>query len=373
MLIEDNQSEAVRYIFNEYITKKVGIAKLAEIMNTTTYLPPKAVRKPQKSNYWTATTILHILSHPAYMGGPNAKWKYKTPAIITPEIWQAAQSRRKTNMQYKPSDRGKTEYQGRLVCGLCGHKLQIAYNGGHRKMYSCPGRRSANHPDGSAHCTLPRFDATQLDKKIATKIQKMRDNPQLLMEYLEKCQINLQAEKKIIEARIKPLRVEADAIKEEQAILDARVQMKRITPEVYKVHMAELQAKLDLVEARTTNLDPTLLRDVKVMDAYLVYCQGIIEALQKLLETTDGEPIMTDEELAAADGTEKEKREYLQLRKGLLEDNRKIFSQIIGSGLVEDSNFDAFKYFIVFPDKIELKGNISMRKLNSLSVLEKNS
>jgi len=274
-------------------------------------------------------------------------------------------------MQYKPSDQGKTQYQGRLVCGLCGHKLSIAYNGGHRKMYSCPGRTSAHHPDGSAHCTLPRFDATKLDKKISTRIQKMRDDPQLLLEYLEKYEINLQAEKKILEARMKPLVEEANLIKEDINIATTRLEVKTLSPEAYKQRVTGLQDKLALVEARTTNLDPTLVRDLTVVDASLVYCKGILESVRKLLVATDGEPIMTDEELAAADGTEREKQEYRQLRKGMLSDNRKIFSKIIGSGLVEDSNFDAFKYFIVYPDKVELKGNLSMRKLNSLSVLEK--
>jgi|GEM_PF-1843727 site-specific DNA recombinase len=357
--IVESEAEAVRFIFTKYTTQKIGLAKLAIELNKTT-LPPPRVRKHQQRDFWTQGGILHILKHPAYKGGPSAEWAYATPAIITPELWQQAQDRRNNNFHFRPSDQGKTKYQGRLVCGLCGRRLSIGYNGGHHRVYTCPGRAHLAHADGSPKCTLPRFDTDTMDKQIANKIEKLCKDPSLLFDYLTQYTKNVEKEQVALKAQLKPLQKEADAVREDMNIIDAKLELKRISVEDYKSRMATLKSKLTGIESRTSNLDPMLVREIERNTTWLDASKSFLEGWPKIV----GDTRVSSWDLA----------QHVRIAADLPrwhEAVKESFKVLKGETTIEKADpvlkmvGDAFQLFVIYPDKIEFKGNISVANLQN--------
>jgi len=357
--IYEPEAKAVRFAFDEYTkAEPIGLYKIAFIMNKEGYMPPRANRKNQKSDFWTQSTVRHILTRAAYYGGPNDNYPYRTPAIITFELWKAAQSRLATNIHFKPGGRGKTQYHGRLICGLCGRHLVIGWNGGENRVYECPGRKKQTHPDGSSLCTLPRMNAEKLEKDITNKIQQIYGNPKLLIEYIENYKNNMEAEKEALSTQLKPLQNEANEIKEEMAIIDTRFEMKRINRDDYKLRMMDLQSKLASIEGREENLDPAMVRDIRIYDAGIIYCETILKVLHKM--------IASDYQFLK-EYPDAEEKDVRLLQKSTEQFSKKTFSKLQKTIILgENPIADAFKNFIVYPDKIELKGNIKIEKGNIL-------
>jgi hypothetical protein len=349
--IVESEAETVRFIFTKYTSEKIGLAKLAETINKTN-LPPPRVRKHQKRDFWTLGGVLHILSHHAYKGGPSKEWPYKTPAIVSEEIWQAAAVRRNNNFHFRPSDQGKTKYQGRLICGFCGRRLSIGYNGGHRKIYTCPGRARLAHPDGSAKCTLPRFETDVLDKQITDKIRKLRQDPSLLFDYLMKFTKNVEKEQAALKAQLKPLQQEANTVREDMTIIDAKLELKRISVVDYKLRMATLKSKLISIESRTSNLDPILVSEIESNTTWLETSKAILEALPKI--AGDSQVSLWASDLPR---WHKHVSDSFKLEKGETIDQK--------DDPLLDMVDDAFKLFVIYPHKIEFKGNINTAKLKN--------
>jgi len=350
----DKEAEAIRYVFNEYTQPEaIGLVRLAERMNKTTYVPPRAFRKHQKSDFWTYGNLHHILTRHAYLGGPNEQYAYKAPAIITQELWQIAQSRLSSNAHFHPSNGGKTQYQGRLICGICGRRLSIGYNYGARKVYECRGRKKEMHMDGSPRCTLPRFEADKLDSRITEKIRKVISSPELLANYFTHYIEGLKQEQRLLQTQLKPIQVEADAVREDMAIVDARLEMKRITPEVYKSRMSVLKSKLADIESRTADIDPNLVRTISLNENKISLFEDYVEIVQGWIKDNLTTESFARHPLSAL---------YMIKR----HPSRKDITFNDLDGVVNGITGEAFKDIIVYPDKIELKGNLTIHKLNKL-------
>ncbi len=258
--IYDSEAEAIRFIFTHYTQPEaIGIIRLAELLNKLKYMPPRNFRDNPKNKCWTQTTIRHILTHPAYQGGPNNKWKFNTPMIISPEIWQQAQDRLSKNMHFKPSKNSPALFRGKLRCGICGRGLALGYNHCSTLVYECPGRHKGTHPDGSPRCTLPRLDVTTTDRKVMRKIQSIIGDPSRLSKHIKKTLDTLEFTKSEVFNQLKPLELEAAAIKEDMAIANARLEKRQINIADYTERIDKLEAKLVDVELRINEADPLQL------------------------------------------------------------------------------------------------------------------
>ena len=366
MEICEPEAAAIRYAFSEFTRPEgsIGIVRLAEKMNETTYLTPRTFGKPIKNNFWTRGTILRMLHHPAYKGGPSELWKYKTPRIVEPEMWDMAQKRLSSNRHFKPSVATKTEFQGRLVCGLCGHRLAVGYNNANRRVYECPGRRKTNHLDGSERCTLPRFVAQELDQKLKAKVEELCNDPKLLLEYLKKYSDNLKSEQKRLSERLQPLDAEASQLRDDMVILDARLEMKRITPAVYKDRMSNLQKRIQDLEKRKSDLDPTLVREIKTNNIIL----GLYESSMEMLRAEISNSPASNTALTKTVNT----ITCIPNMHKILKDSYKLLRNETGVQDYHDNNIpdlvrNIFQYFIIYPDRFEIKGNINMRQSNTSS------
>jgi DNA invertase Pin-like site-specific DNA recombinase len=334
------EAEAIRFLFTEYTSKHLGVIRLAEAINAAGHIPPRTHRRHQKSDFWTQTTVQHILKHPGYIGGPNNQWRFNTPAIIDTELWQRAQSQLLSNRHFKPSESGKTAFQGRLRCGLCGYTLRIGYNHNTEKVYECPGRLRRQHLNGSPRCTLPRFDTVEMDKRIQSQIDAIVANPATFRSHLVSTLKNIEAERKLLAKNLQSLEAEAAAVHEDMTVCDARLEMHRITPEVYKARIKQLQGKLNEIERRGTEADPCAMNEFTLKDSQ-------VKLLQAILVSTD-------------DGTEIKDLQTMAHWAGGVVDlnapNHKLIKFVVESILERPASF--FNALLVYPDRVEIKGTV---------------
>lgn len=277
LLIDPLEAEAVRFIFNTYANNEIGIVRTAELCNQKEIITPRPGRRHHTT--WTQSAIRHVLTHPAYKGGPNDDWVFNTPAIIPPELWNAAQRQLSTNRHFRDSE-SKSPYQGLLRCGLCGHTMRIGYNHSTSKVWECPGRLKRLHLDDSPRCILPRFDAKSLEGRMSVKIAKILNNPELLDKYIGDTINNLEKEKSKLERKLKPIQGNIKRIQESMTKADTMYQLGRLSTEDYKSRITGLRARLQELERQTTEADPLLLGQLKETDKLLKYWAGYSHMMQ---------------------------------------------------------------------------------------------
>ncbi len=157
--IVEDEARIVRHMFEWYAAGKGGVAALARHLTDMGVLTggdmsnlegTHGTPKTRPPGHWNLSTVHKILSNELYAG----VWHYgaedlavEVPAIVTRELWEAAQKRRQTNKSYSRRNTKHDYLMGRrLTCAACGHKM----HGGtklrnNRKRttlpyYSCPAR-----------------------------------------------------------------------------------------------------------------------------------------------------------------------------------------------------------------------------------------
>ncbi len=101
-----------------------------------------------------------------------------------------------------------------------------------------------------------------------------------------------------------------------------------------------------------------MVRDIKIYDAGIVYCDTILEVLQKLMASDDE---------FIREYPDAEEKDVRLLQKLTQKFSKETFSELQKTIVLgENPIADAFKNFIVYPDKIELKGNIKVENGNIL-------
>lgn len=124
--IVPEEAEVVRMIFDMYLNGH-GAKYIANELN-------RMGIKPQKNEYWENPSIKKILSNPLYCG--KLQWRSKSSgdriydgkhkAIISDEIFNAAQEKKRTNpvAQLHTGDTLLNYYHGILYCKNCGHQMK---------------------------------------------------------------------------------------------------------------------------------------------------------------------------------------------------------------------------------------------------------
>ena len=169
--------------------------------NAITYRLRKLNAPTKFSQHWNRNSVLGILKNQAYTGKtyaftfhqgtnlrkPQSEWieiPGATPAIITDEMFQAAQEQLELN--FKRSKRNtKRQYllRSHLYCRQCGR----AYCGHLDRTigyYRCPGKLRITAPVNRCHNMNWRAD--KLEALVWEKIEGVLDNPNLIIAEIEK-------------------------------------------------------------------------------------------------------------------------------------------------------------------------------------------
>jgi len=191
-----NKTEAywVRQIFKWLVDEGLST-------NAITYRLRDLHAPTKRSRYWNRSSVIEIIKNPAYTGRtyaftfvqgtsrrkPQSEWIEilgATPAIITEELFEAAQTQLQLNHE-KSKRNTKQQYllRGHLYCRQCGH----AYCGHvDRKIryYRCPGKLRITAPVN--RCANKNWRADKIEALAWEKIEAVLDNPDFIITAMEK-------------------------------------------------------------------------------------------------------------------------------------------------------------------------------------------
>lgn len=203
--VVEDQSDVLRKIF-ECARQGYGPSSIAQHLNSLGILPPRGLR----STRWWTNTVRRILINEVYTGRlylhrynmegqrknrflpierrvrasqrPRSEWiEVQVPAIIHPELWQAAQKGLGHNRRRQAgiSSPYSVYLASRLIrCGVCGSAMTAATAtaGPSRRIhyYRCSGR----YGERKLRCNMPHLRAEELDAALWRTVRECVTRPE---------------------------------------------------------------------------------------------------------------------------------------------------------------------------------------------------
>lgn len=201
--IYEPEAEVVRRIFDDYVAAGYSIREI------TRRLYADGITSPKGHPLWASSTLGPLLRNSTYAGTaywyrhetlpakPGAKptrrrrppedWiAVPTPAIISPETFEAARRRCEHNQAFSarraPSDCWLL--RGLVVCGPCGIKCTCTRaptsRGGHNHYYSCAYHNELRAGGPERRCRERQIRADELDAFVFAQIREALLRPEVL-------------------------------------------------------------------------------------------------------------------------------------------------------------------------------------------------
>lgn len=202
--ILEGEADIVRTIYRRFVEDRWSVARIYLWLNDTGVPSPSvgkiAVGRPVR---WTKTQLARMLKNAAYAGTtygwqwqrqldhhyvtyrPKTEWVElaagTTPAIVNPELWQAAQTRftRRQSRQDTRNELRPSLLRGHVFCALCGRSLGPEIDAG-RSVYRC-----ASHNDDGRSCGAGRVRADELDAWVWAEVCAVLRDPGRIAEQLQ--------------------------------------------------------------------------------------------------------------------------------------------------------------------------------------------
>lgn len=263
----EKEATVVKVIFDLYVKERFSISKIKE------HLSSKQIKSAQGKLEWSRSSIDNVLNNSTYQGiayygkreksepdpmrlasrrtrlkgGYKAKkshckrdkseWiEIPVPAIIDPEIFEAAQELLKRNKrQSLRNSKPGSLLQGLISCKECGYGFISVVSGKKTNGYSY------YRCNGIDKCTNPGIQMARLDQTIWNSIISMLETPDLIQQEVERRLSDLEnapmrQKEKLLEGKLMKLEVESnrllDAYQNECVdILELKERMGRIKRE----------------------------------------------------------------------------------------------------------------------------------------------
>jgi hypothetical protein len=144
LAIKEDEANVVRMIFDMYVNKDMGTPNIGHALDALHIPPPRG-------EYWSQASIKDILSNPHYIGKVKWNWRKTVPivedseviktrprkgdfllfdgrheAIISEELYNAAQEKKGKNPRNKKTTNVKNPLSGLLYC-KCGRAMQMKH------------------------------------------------------------------------------------------------------------------------------------------------------------------------------------------------------------------------------------------------------
>lgn len=203
--IYEPEAQTVRHIFHAIAVERQSIQSVAAGLTARGVLPPRLSRgiaSPYGKVYWHRSAVQRMIREPAYKG-ETITWRQQrdpktggvsrrpveqhirlegmTPAIVDPEIWQAANDRLDTNRgEHTRNAKNPRLLRGFAVCARCGRRMVTTSQYG-RNYYKCQSPVSVSGPCGSRMARAEVIEGAVWEE-IATFLQ----NPDLVAEELRR-------------------------------------------------------------------------------------------------------------------------------------------------------------------------------------------
>ena len=223
-LINENEANIVKMIFNFIVTNKMGTARICKELNA------RGIPSPRAKKSWIVSSIYRILTNTLYKGiiysmkyryekiglnkkkrtlRPEAEWiPIAVPAIIDEVTWQAAQKQLQENKDLAKRN-GKRDYllNGIVACARCGRAMVISHSGckEHISYYACLSQKSSSYVySGQESCTARQVPTKILDEYVFNYLLEFYQQPDKIAEYIQTVpeRKDIQKHKAVIEQMI---------------------------------------------------------------------------------------------------------------------------------------------------------------------------
>jgi site-specific DNA recombinase len=240
-VINDDEAAVIRRIFSEYLANK-SVRAIVTDLNKDNVPPPSMGKKNFKhekfktvkeygANFWATSTISKILRNESYTGKayanqygsrmvaangvrkieryikPRSEWielPGTTPAIVSPEIFAAAQNRQANSSSFITRNTNRPVMLRGLVSCRCGRLCYPEFVKGRKPgqvylNFRCASRGKVQCAYSKAFSTV---SGTKLDAKVWGKISALLSNPETIRLELEQRLNSSDNERQNIEADI---------------------------------------------------------------------------------------------------------------------------------------------------------------------------
>ena len=183
--IYEPEAIIVRRIYELVVSDHLSVRAVARLLNAEGIPPPSAGKltypDPSRSPRWGKNQVSRILRHPAYRGAsiawrtqratkgrhlmrPESEWialpDGVTPALVSPELWQAAQDAISSRVAVTEMRNERRFYllRGLLWCGVCGRRMEATIESALRRdgtrrrvrVYRCASRQTEQRACGGS-------------------------------------------------------------------------------------------------------------------------------------------------------------------------------------------------------------------------------
>jgi site-specific DNA recombinase len=212
LIINPEEAKVAELIFKLCAEEKMSTTKIAEYLNARS-IPTKYQNMPNPEGkrkitqgIWRYGRINQILKNTVYKGtwvwGKRNPRKEKThekrerelisstcPAIVSEEIWEAAQVVLQNNRLFLPTTEKRFYLlRGLIKCKTCGHTFCGSYSRiakGEKRYYRCNGKYLLVRK-GETGCDSPTINADQIEAYVWNAIKGFVNNPNRLTDEINK-------------------------------------------------------------------------------------------------------------------------------------------------------------------------------------------
>jgi site-specific DNA recombinase len=309
--LDPHWAEVARMVFRLFVEEGMTLRAICAHLHDLGIATPSG-----RGTHWQPTTLQHWLRQPAAMGTfyqlatkvvlpgrptkqqgtirPSTKRTDRSqgvavavPAIVSEEVWQAAQRRLDQNRALA-SRNGKRQYplRGLVVCGSCGSRMAGKFRNHVKdpqkaRLYVCGRTGSVRRVDGSATCAEPVWaHAAALEEQVWDTIAGLLRDPDNLRRELARrreagspTREALEAEMRFTTKRLEEIPAEMDRLIEgygKGLIPDdrMRVRMEALQDERERLatRRAELEASLDRLASESAEEEAAVAFALRVAE-----------------------------------------------------------------------------------------------------------
>ena len=271
LLINEEEAEVIRVIYDRYIHTHEGSKLIAEYLNTHGYT--KITRQNGMMPTFSATFVVDVLDNPVYMGkiayGRRKQEKKlgtrnemhvvvqsefpiydgQHEAIVSEEDWNLAQEKRKRHSFVREKVRDLNHahvLSGILRCPLCGKGMYGNTSTPHKKDSRTRHYYYCKNPKGSTghRCEFrTNLDQQEINRQVAAIISAMVNRPDFIEAIKEK--IGTSVDTTDLEKQLAALDVKRRQAESVKARLERQMDNLRADDPHYDQKIADLQRRYD--------------------------------------------------------------------------------------------------------------------------------
>lgn len=298
-----SEADVVRLCYRLVVDSKWSAVQIADHLNAlgvpTSYVKDGLAgrRRRRVSGLWTPSRIYAMLVEPIYRGvhyyGRHAKKpreiiERQMPAIVSPEVWEAARRQLSTNRIMLSCQNAKRDYllRGLIKCAICG----LTYVGGaglgrHPSYYRCTGQtRYRGRLDG--RCPSRRVQADQIEQVVWSDICRFIADPGEVLEQMQRQLSSQVKDKRAIEVDAERLDKAVAKKAREREVIVRLLREEKISYQEAETHLQEIARETETLNRQRGELFVQMQSTIE-QETALLNAQMLLEGLQHTVVDPD--------------------------------------------------------------------------------------